>query len=141
MQNVRILYAFFWRQCARHFGFWTGLECERCPGKWHRNGTVLAQPSGSGERGMHRARRSSPLRDAARWGHRAMRSPAERRPYLHRIFDLRFLILDSYQRRAEGCADAKMSHMVLEGTGREADLKQSDGSSKRNDCFKIFFDE
>jgi hypothetical protein len=32
---------------------------------------------------------------------------------MHRIFDSRFLILDSYQRRAEAGADGKTSHMFL----------------------------
>ena len=51
------------------------------------------------------------------------------------------MILDSYQRRAESCADGKTSHMFFGRAGGEVDLKQSDGCSKHSDCFKIFFDE
>src|SRR5688572_19242723 len=52
MQNVRILYAFFWRQCAWHFGLRirdfgsASLELHKAdlwsPEKWQGNGRILA---------------------------------------------------------------------------------------------------
>ena len=43
--------------------------------------------------------------------------------------------------RRRSAADNKTSHMFFGGAGKEANLKQSGGCSKRSDCFKNFFDE
>jgi hypothetical protein len=47
----------------------------------------------------------------------------------------------SFSVRAHSYADSKTSHMFFARFGRVADLKQSDGCSKRSDSFKILFDE